>query len=170
MGNNPSNFKDCGGKCPVENVSWNDAQDFINKLNETNDGFRYRLPGEAEWEYACRAGTTGDHYSADVDDIAWYDENSGKKTHSVGGKQPNAFGLYDMSGNVWEWCRDWYHDTYNGAPNDGSAWLSGGEQKYRVLRGGSWDFDATNSRSANRLNVTPDYDFSLIGFRVVAVR
>jgi len=153
----------------LERVSWNEAQDFINKLNDANDGYKYRLPSEAEWEYACRAGTTGDYYAPDVDDIGWYGDNSGKKTHPVGGKQPNAFGLYDMSGNVWEWCRDWYHDNYNAAPSDGSAWLSGGEQKYRVLRGGSWVFNPTGLRSALRSFSSPDNRGSSRGFRVVAV-
>jgi len=168
MGNNPSYFKDCGSKCPVEQVSWNDAQDFINKLNDANDGSKYRLPSEAEWEYACRAGTTGD-YAGDLDSIAWYSANFGSKTHPVGAKQPNGFGLYDMYGNVWEWCQDWYHPSYDGAPSDGSAWLSGGEQKYRVFRGGSWT-NATNLRSALRARSTPDDRESNIGFRVVSVR
>lgn len=169
MGNNPSNFKDCGGNCPVEQVSWDDAQNFINKLNASNDGFRYRLPTEAEWEYACRAGTTGD-YAGNLSEMAWYSENSGNKTHAVGGKRPNDWGLADMHGNVWEWCQDWDHETYYGAPTDGTAWLTGGDQKYRVLRGGSWDFDATDLRSAFRGWFSPDlrsYDF---GFRVVAIR
>lgn len=169
MRTNPSYFKDCGGNCPVEQVSWEDAQDFINKLNEANDGFKYRLPTEAEWEYACRAGTTGDYYAADVDDTGWYFDNAGKKTRAVGGKQPNAFGLYDMSGNVWEWCRDWYHANYNGAPTDGSAWLSGGEQQHRVLRGGSWGVYATSLRSASRVDNAPVFHNSARGFRVVAV-
>jgi formylglycine-generating enzyme required for sulfatase activity len=168
MGNNPANFKDCGGNCPVEQVSWDDAQSFINKLNESNDGFRYRLPTEAEWEYACRAGTTGD-YAGNLSEMAWFSENSGNKTHAVGGKQPNAWGLADMHGNVWEWCQDWYHETYNGAPTDGSAWLSGGEQKSRVVRGGSWGSDATNLRSAYRDNFTPGDRSINLGFRLVAV-
>ncbi len=167
MGNNPSYFKDCVN-CPVEQVSWDDAQNFINKLNESNDGFRYRLPTEAEWEYACRAGTTGD-YAGNLSEMAWYSENSGNKTHAVGGKQPNAWGLADMHGNVWEWCQDWYHETYYSAPTDGSAWLSGGEQKYRVLRGSSWNNYAPCLRSANRLIGTPVYRFGSYGFRVVAV-
>jgi formylglycine-generating enzyme required for sulfatase activity len=125
MGTNPSAFKDCGGNCPVDNVSWDDVQNFINKLNETNDGFRYRLPTEAEWEYACRAGTTGD-YAGNLSEMAWYSENSGRKTHAVGSKRLNDWGLADMHGNVQEWCQDWYHNSYNGAPSDGSAWLSGG--------------------------------------------
>lgn len=168
MGNNPSNFKDCAN-CPVEQVSWDDAQKFIQRLNQTNDGYIYRLPTEAEWEYACRAGTTGD-YAGNLSEMAWYSENSGSKTHSVGGKRPNDWGLADMHGNVWEWCQDWYHETYYGAPTDGSAWLSGGEQKYRVLRGGSWlDTNAPNLRSASRNTASPDYRGSYIGFRVVAI-
>jgi formylglycine-generating enzyme required for sulfatase activity len=168
MGNNPSIFKDCGGNCPVENVSWKDAQIFINKLNEGKDGFRYRLPTEAEWEYACRAGTTGED-AGDVSEMAWYLDNSGNKTHPVGGKQPNAWGLADMHGNVWEWCEDWYHETYYGAPTDGSAWLSGGEPKYRMARGGSWYYDAAHLRSANReASATADSHNYNIGFRVVA--
>jgi formylglycine-generating enzyme required for sulfatase activity len=183
MGNNPSDFK--GENNPVENVSWNDAVAFINKLNEMNDGYRYRLPTEAELEYACRAGTTGD-YAGDLDEMGWYYENSGDarlsgewnvdklkanndRTHPVGQKQPNAWGLYDMHGNVSEWCQDWYHDSYNGAPTDGSAWESGGEQKYRVLRGGSWNIDANHLRSAFRGSESPDVRISNYGFRLVAV-
>ena len=168
MGNNPSHFKECGN-CPVETVSWDDTQKFIERLNGMNDGYTYRLPTEAEWEYACRAGTTGD-YAGNLTEMAWYSENSGNKTHAVGGKQPNAWGLADMHGNVWEWCQDWYHETYYGAPTDGSAWLSGGEQKYRVLRGGSWSPDASGLRSAARGNdLSPGYSNLFIGFRLVAV-
>jgi formylglycine-generating enzyme required for sulfatase activity len=169
MGSNPSKFKDCGANCPVEQVSWSAAQDFITTLNEANDGYKYRLPSEAEWEYACRGGTTGDYYG-NVDDIGWYAGNSGRKTHAVGGKQPNAFGLYDMSGNVWEWCVDFYHGNYHGAPTDGSAWVSGGDPiPYRVLRGGSWDDLASSLRSANRIRLTPAYRDYSYGVRVVAV-
>ncbi|HMG75001.1 MAG TPA: SUMF1/EgtB/PvdO family nonheme iron enzyme [Pyrinomonadaceae bacterium] len=169
MGNNPSNFKGCGGNCPVEQVSWEDAQSFINKVNEGDDGFRYRLPTEAEWEYACRAGTTGD-YAGNLSEMGWYSENSGDRTHGAGQKQGNAWGLADMHGNVWEWCQDWYHKTYGGAPSDGSAWLSGGEQQGRVLRGGAWYYDATASRSAFRIGAAPDARRNDLGFRVVAVR
>jgi formylglycine-generating enzyme required for sulfatase activity len=165
MGSNPSHFKECGSNCPVEMVSWDDAQAFINKLNETNDGFKYRLPSEAEWEYACRTGTTVDY----LDSTAWYSANSGSKTHPVGAKQPDGFGLYDMHGNVSEWCQDWYHPSYDGAPSDGSAWLSGGEHQFRVLRGGSWLDDAPVLRSATRNLYSPDYRFNFFGFRVVAV-
>jgi formylglycine-generating enzyme required for sulfatase activity len=192
MGSNPSNFK--GDNLPVETISWDDAIAFIARLNAQNDGYSYRLPTEAEWEYACRAGTTGD-YAGDLDAMAWYGNNSGRgrldaaeifrtdsanyykritenggQTHAVGSKLPNSFGLFDMHGNVWEWCQDWYHDSYNGAPSDGSAWLSGGEQKYRVLLGGSWYGDASNSRSALRYGSSPDTRGILYGFRVVAVR
>lgn len=169
MGKNPSIFKDCGGNCPVESVSWDDAQGFINKLNEMGDGFTYRLPTEAEWEYACRAGTTED-YAGNLSEMAWFSGNSGSRTHAVGQKQPNAWGLADMHGNVWEWCQDWYHPNYEGAPGDGSGWLSGGEQKFRVQRGGSWDFTTTILHSANRGRNTPDGRISSFGFRVVAVR
>jgi len=170
MGNNPSEFKNCGGNCPVEEVSWDDAQNFINKLNASNDGFSYRLPTEAEWEYACRAGTTGD-YAGNLNEMAWHsEENSRYQTHAVGGRRLNDWGLADMHGNVWEWCQDWYHETYYGAPTDGSAWLSGGEQKYRVLRGGaSWYLDASHLRSAYRYNTTPDRRANTFGIRLVAV-
>src|SRR5258708_17333693 len=172
MGNNPSSFKgEIPGplfNLPVEQVSWDDVQSFINKLNEGNDGFRYRLPTEAEWEYACRAGTTGD-YAGNLSEMAWSAENSENRTHNVGEKQPNAWGLFDMHGNVWEWCQDWYHDSYNGAPTDGSAWL-GGVQLYRVLRGGSWgNKDAASLRSASRSRNTPDNRFYDKGLRLVAV-
>ncbi len=169
MGDDPSKFKDCAN-CPVEQVSWDDTQKFIERLNGMNDGHTYRLPSEAEWEYACRAGTTGD-YAGNLRDISWYSENSGSKPHEVGGKQPNAWGLADMHGNVLECCQDWYHKSYAGAPNDGSAWLSGGgEQKYRrVQRGGSWFNQASNLRSAARDSYTPDSRISDGGFRLVAV-
>jgi formylglycine-generating enzyme required for sulfatase activity len=168
MGNNPSNFKRCGGNCPVENVSWFDAQDFVNKLNEANDGLKYRLPSEAEWEYACRAGTTGDYYGQDVNEIGWYADNSGKKTRPVGGKQPNAFGLYDMSGNVWEWCSDWYDENYY-ASSPATDPRGPGNGQYRVLRGGSWAYDAPLLRSASRDWLAPAFGLSAFGFRVVAV-
>lgn len=191
MGNNPSNFK--GNNLPVEQVSWSDITGFIDRLNAQNDGFTYRLPNEAEWEYACRAGTTGD-YAGDLDAMAWYGNTSGRsrldaseiwrtdsanyskritenggQTHAVGSKLLNSFGLFDMHGNVWEWCQDWHHETYYGAPTDGSAWLSGGEQKYRVLRGGSWPTYASYVRSASRIRDPPDARGFNVGFRVVAV-
>jgi len=165
MGNNRSFFK--GAKLPVEQVAWDEAQNFINKLNEREDGFVYRLPSEAEWEYACRAGTIGD-YAGDLNDMAWYLDNSEKGTHPVGLKKPNAFGLYDMHGNVWEWCQDTYHQNYKGAPTDGSAWVEGGEPNSRVLRGGSWLYDATLQRSAYRYGFVQEHRSYSLGIRVVA--
>lgn len=180
MGSNPSYFQ--GDNLPVEQVSWDDAQSFISKLNERGDGFKYRLPTEAEWEYACRAGTTtdfafGNALSSEQANFNGTYPYGGatlgvyrERTTAVGSFAPNAFGLNDMHGNVWEWCEDWHHASYEGAPNDGSARLSGGEQKYRVLRGGSWSDDAFGLRSAFRywLFVVGRYDS--FGFRVVAVK
>lgn len=128
-------FKECGDNCPVERVSWDDIQVFIQKLNEQTGG-GYRLPTEAEWEYACRAGDKQKYCgSDDIDAVAWYGKNSGYKTHPVGVKQANAWGINDMSGNVWEWVADSYHSDYNGAPVDGKEWQ--GDGTVRVLRGGS---------------------------------
>ena len=158
-----------GDNYPMYFVSWEEAMTFMRRLNELNDGYLYRLPTEAEWEYACRAGTKGDYYADDVNDIGWSVENSGNKTHAVGGKQPNAFGLYDMSGNVSEWCQDLYHDNYHGAPTNDSAWVSGGESQKRVLRGGGWFDRAVYLRSAARFKDSSDYREYGIGFRVVAV-
>jgi formylglycine-generating enzyme required for sulfatase activity len=168
MGSNPSSVKECGENCPVDGVMWNDAQEFIKKLNAANDGYTYRLPSEAEWEYACRAGTTGD-YAGDLNSMAWYHDNSNDKPQPVGKKQPNAWGLYDMHGNAEEWAMDYFHDNYNGAPTDGSAWLDGGEQKYRVVRGGSWYVVGNFLRSAFREGNDPDRTYNGYGIRLVAV-
>jgi formylglycine-generating enzyme required for sulfatase activity len=166
MGNNPppSHFKG-DLKRPVENVSWNDAQEFCKKLNALT-GKTYSLPSEAEWEYAARAKTTTP-YAGELDAMAWYANNSGLTTHPVGQKQPNVFGLYDMHGNVWEWCEDVWHDGYGGAPTDGAAWLSGGDVKYRVLRGGSWVNDGALARSAFRGRLAPGDRYVVYGFRLV---
>ncbi len=161
MGNNPSGFK--GTSLPVENVSWEDAQNFISRLNGRNDGYVYRLPTEAEWEYACRAGTTGD-YAGNLYEMAWYENNSGNQTHPVGQKKPNAWGLYDMHGNVWEWVQDWY-DSYSGKVEtdpQGSSTRSG-----RVNRGGGWISTAAYCRSAVRRNDSPGYRDANLGFRLV---
>lgn len=166
MGNNPSTFK--GDNLPVENVSWDDAQEFIGKLNAKNDGYVYRLPTEAEWEYACRAETTGD-YAGNLDAMAWYSANSGKQTHPVGQKQPNSFGLYDMLGNVNEWCFDYWHDNYNGAQTDGNAWTNGGDQSSRVQRGGSWINSANVLRSAGRSSTQPAHNGVTVGIELVHV-
>ena len=180
MGTNPSNFKDCDD-CPVEEVSWDDAVEFCRKLS-ARTGREYRLPSEAEWEYAARAGTTtpfafGETITPEIVNYSGnYPYGSAaqglyrEKTVKVGSLGvANAFGLYDMHGNVWEWCQDWYH-TYNGTPSDGSAWLSGGEQKDRVMRGGSWFNRASLARSADRIGSPANIRYYSIGFRVVAVR
>ena len=167
-GENPSSFD--GENRPVEQVSWDDIQeDFLSQIDDD-----FRLPSESEWEYACRAGTETRYYWGDdpdndkIGDYAWYYSNSNSETHDVGQKDPNAFGLYDMSGNVYEWCEDWYHDSYEGAPDDGSAWDDNGS--YRVLRGGSWLRNPRYGRSAYRGRVSPDLGNYHNGFRLVLVR
>lgn len=168
MGNNPSNFK--GDDLPVEMVSWNDIQGFIQKLNEKEGTDKYRLPSEAEWEYVARAGTTtiysfGDNES-ELGEYAWYVKNSNYTTHPVGQKKPNPWGLYDMHGNVWEWVQDKWHVTYDGAPIDGSAWESG-NGTLRTERGGNWKRPQDRSRSAVRVEDSPDGRFHALGFRLV---
>ncbi|NQS99077.1 MAG: SUMF1/EgtB/PvdO family nonheme iron enzyme [candidate division Zixibacteria bacterium] len=167
MGNNPSHFK--GYNLPVEKVSWNDCQKFIRKLNQLDPGKGYRLPTEAEWEYACRAGTTTKYYSgnneSDLKRVAWYVGNSGIKTHPVGSKEPNTWGLYDTHGNVYEWCEDWYYNSYNGAPTDGRAWTSSSGSS-RVPRGGCWSNYQNGCRSAARRGFVPDYRNNDTGFRL----
>jgi len=162
MGSNPSHFSDCGDNCPVEQVSWNDCQEFLRKLNQREGNGTYRLPTEAEWEYACRAGTTGPYYT-DLDRAGWYDGNSGNRTHPVAQKTPNAWGLYDMHGNVWEWCQDWHEDYPGGSVTNPEGPSSGA---YRVIRGGSWHSIARSCRSAFRSFLTPDLRGSYFGFRV----
>ena len=168
MGSNPSYFK--GDDLPVEKVSWDDAQKFIQKLNQMEGTDEYRLPSEAEWEYACRAGTTTRYYFGDdelkLGNYAWYSSNSGDETHPVGQKKPNAWGLYDMHGNVWEWCQDRWHDNYSGAPSDGSAWEDGSVSD-RVIRGGSWSSHASLCRSASRNRNGPGDRAYSLGFRVL---
>jgi sulfatase modifying factor 1 len=166
MGNNPANFKDCGANCPVEQVSWNDTQDFIRRLNGKT-GKSYRLPTEAEWEYAARSGGQREKYSGgnDLDRVAWYNANSGGKTHTVGTKAPNGIGLYDMSGNVWEWCQDWYGEKYyNDSPRSNPQGPSSGQ--YRVLRGGSWDNRPEYVRAAYRVWSEPADRNNNNGFRL----
>ncbi len=164
MGNNPGNFTSCGDNCPVEQVSWNDIQVFIQKLN-AKTGKQYRLPSEAEWEYACHAGGRQAYCgSDDLGSVAWHDGNSGNKTHPVAEKQANAFGLYDMSGNVWEWVEDSHHADYNGAPVDGSAWQGDGAN--RVLRGGSWIVSPRVGEEASRNWNEPGNSYYNLGFRL----
>jgi formylglycine-generating enzyme required for sulfatase activity len=153
--NNPSWFK--GDDLPVERVSWEEVQKFCRKL-----GLEYRLPTEAEWEYACRAGTTGD-YAGNLDEMAWYDKNSDAKTHPVGQKKPNGWGLYDMHGNVWEWCQDWYGAYPSSAVTNSSGPATG---SFRVGRGGSWFYLAASARSAFRDYNAPGYRYNYLGFRL----
>ena len=163
MGTDPSYFK--GDDRPVEQVSWDDAVSFCRKLSQQS-GKTYRLPTEAEWEYACRAGSSGD-YAGNLNEMAWYSKNSSDQTHSVGQKKPNAFGLFDMHGNVWEWCQDLYDANYykQSLGKDPQGPSSGTN---RVLRGGSWiDFNY-NCRSAYRNYSVPDARININGFRVVA--
>jgi formylglycine-generating enzyme required for sulfatase activity len=161
--NNPSHFK--GTNLPVDSVSWNDAQRFIQRLSARNDGHVYRLPTEAEWEYACRAGSTGD-YAGDLDAMAWYRVNSGSKVHPVGTKQPNSWGLYDMHGNLYEWCQDWYdREYYARSPiADPQGPLSGFG---RVSRGGFYLGDPQVCRSVWRLGNPTDFRSESLGFRLV---
>jgi formylglycine-generating enzyme required for sulfatase activity len=163
MGSNPSDVK--GANLPVVEVSWNDTREFIKKLNAKNDGYSYRLPTEAEWEYACRAGSTGD-YAGNLDEMAWSSSNSANKTHPVGEKKANAWGLHDMHGNVWEWCSDWYDENYyKKSPRVDPSGPSTGSD--RANRGGSWYFNARFLRSANRNWSEPDFRANSIGFRLV---
>ncbi|MDR0440441.1 MAG: formylglycine-generating enzyme family protein, partial [Candidatus Accumulibacter sp.] len=166
IGSNPARFP--GRKYPVEQVSWFDVQAFIKRLNQKEGTNKYRLPTEAEWEYAARAGTTtrysfGDDESG-LGHYAWYEDNSGGKTHPVGQKRPNSWGLYDMHGNVWEWVQDWYGKNFlrceitdaSGPP----------ESSYRVLRGGGWNHSAGFLRSAYRSTDSPVYRDEAVGFRL----
>ena len=159
MGSNPSRFSQCGDDCPVEQVGWIDAQEFARRLSQKT-GKDYRLPSESEWEYAARAGSTtkwsfGDNGNQ-LGDYAWYGANSQYKTQRVAQKRSNAFGLYDMHGNVWEWVEDCWHGNYSGAPIDGSAWSTACSSTTRVLRGGSWIIYPTDLRSAVRHSSWPD--------------
>jgi len=179
MGSNPSFFSSCGDDCPVEEVSWNDVQDFITEMNKRGED-TYRLPTEAEWEYAARAGSTTAFYNGGItntdctptdpnlDLIGWYcgndDADGSSTTHPVAQKQPNAWGLYDTSGNVWEWCQDWYDSDYPAGsvtdptgPDTGSA---------RVGRGGGWDSGVGYCRSAFRSLNSPGGRGSGLGFRL----
>ncbi|GHT84971.1 hypothetical protein AGMMS49960_02070 [Betaproteobacteria bacterium] len=167
MGSNPSKFK--GRSNPVEQVSWNDVQTFIQRLNTKEGTNKYRLPTEAEWEYAARAGTKSTYSLGDdkgeLGVYAWYDGNSGDQTHPVGQKKPNPWGLYDMHGNVYEWVNDWYDVSYySRSPSTDPAGPSSGQ--YRVLRGGSWYSLDWLLRSAFRGNNSPELRFLNVGFRL----
>jgi len=166
-----------GDNHPVVNVSWYEAVEFCDRLTQRTRR-KYRLPSEAEWEYACRAGTPTPFYFGETiaPDLVNYNGNYPygdapkgeyrERTTSVGIFPPNPFGLYDMHGNVWEWCADHWHENYKGAPDDGSAWLTDNKESSRLLRGGSWYNDSWRCRSAYRHYDTPDYGDNLLGFRV----
>jgi formylglycine-generating enzyme required for sulfatase activity len=172
MGENPTEFKHSSTECPVDNVSWNDVKTFIRKLNRLDKTNKYRLPTEAEWEYACRAGTTSTFYTGDCISTAQANYNGnyplgkcpeGEHRYApsvVGSFAPNPWGLYDMHGNVWEWCQDWDKD-YEGDPAAGTT-------EYRSRRGGSWRDTAQYVRSASRLRVYPQYSYKYSGFRIAA--
>jgi len=167
MGQNPSYYE--GEDLPVENVSWKDVKDFLEKLNARFTGMDYRLPTEAEWEYAARGGEKGakDKYDYaggnELDELGWYSINSGGETHPVGRKKPNQLGLYDMSGNVWEWCQDWYGDYPTGSQTNPAGPTSGSD---RVIRGGSWSDDPTSCRVAVRGGNSPGLRLDILGFRL----
>lgn len=170
MGGNPS--KKVGAQRPVDHISWHDAVAFCAKLSEMDPKFNYRLPTEAEWEYACRAGTETRYYWGDDPELkhigshAFFKENAGGETHPVGQKQPNGWGLYDMNGNVWEWCADWmapYDVTATADPQGPES----GEQK--VCRGGCWAYDAMRCRSAERNEAPADSVHVNLGMRVVGI-
>lgn len=182
-----------GAGYPVCWVSWNDAAAFCDWLTKKErrkgrlpEGYEYTLPTEAEWEYACRAGSTGD-FAGEMDSMGWYNKNSAGKTNPVGNKKPNAWGLHDMHGNVWEWCADYWYGTYDNAPVNGSQRglaydeyevdrsLMNGDghtyrlrnTAYRVVRGGSWHYSASACRSANRYYHKPSFSLNYLGFRPV---
>jgi formylglycine-generating enzyme required for sulfatase activity len=168
MENNPASDYGVGANYPVYNVSWNDIQEFESALGDS-----FHLPSEAEWEYACRAGTTTRFYWGEdanysqIGTYAWYYDNSGE-TYQVGSKTANGWGLHDMSGNVYECCEDWYHYSYSGAPDDGSAWVAGEAGDFRVLRGGSWSLYARDCRSSTRHGYSLDFRGNgSFGFRLI---
>ena len=176
MGKNPSKFKNCGDDCPVEKVSWNDAQGFIRRLNQKEGSDKYRLPTEAEWEYAARAGSKTAFanggiselkcgYDSNLDAVGWYCGNSNKRTHPVAQKQPNSWGLYDMHGNVYEWCQDWYGEYY---PVSSVIDPTGpSSASLRVYRGGGWRKNARYCRAASRSRYKPGTRNGSVGFRLV---
>jgi formylglycine-generating enzyme required for sulfatase activity len=164
MGSNPSEFTSCGSDCPVEQVSWDDVQAFIAKVS-ARDGVMYRLPTEAEWEWAARGGQEFAYAgSSDRGAVAWYDANSGRQTHPVCGKSRNGYGLCDMTGNVWEWVGDWYGD-YGSASATDPRGPSGGSR--RVYRGGCWVYGAWNARVVRRSGIGPANRANALGFRLL---
>jgi len=172
MGNNPSSFKGCDD-CPVETVSWDDVQEFIGELNRLKETDKYRLPTEAEWEYAARSGSTTRYYCGNdarrLGDFAWYSKNSKGRAHPVMQKNPNGWGLYDMDGNIYEWCEDVYSSkAYQRHQKKDPLYLGGGS--LRVVRGGSWNLRSRCIRSADRGKDTPFRRYDRIGFRLVRAK
>lgn len=161
MESNPSRFK--GESLPVDSISFDQVQEFLKRMNARNDGFKYRLPTEAQWEYAARAGTTGPN-SGSLSDMAWYQQNSGGSSHPVGQKKPNAWGVYDMEGNVYEWTQDWFFDYEEDPQTDPRGPEMGFE---RVPRGGSWESTPKGVRTSNRNMLEPDAGNYNVGFRCV---
>ena len=170
MGNNPAHFKQCGGSCPVESVSWSDAQSFIAELNNRS-GRNYRLPTEAEWEYAARSGGKMDKWAGTssesrIGDFAWFDANAEHRPHQAGEKKPNGLGIYDLTGNVWEWVQDWHNDNYyKNSPKDNPQGPNDGTD--RVLRGGSWLDSPKDTRTLLRFFYAPAKNFKSVGVRLV---
>lgn len=166
MGSNPSRFE--GANRPVECVSWYDCQEFLKKLDALT-GMQFRLPTEAQWEYAARGGKCSKGYKYaggnNLDSIAWWDGNSNHETHDVKQKQPNELGLYDMTGNVWEWCNDWFDDSYYANSLEHNP-QGPGLGYNRVVRGGSWGFDARCCCLPYRVSESPDYRYHVIGLRL----
>lgn len=167
VGDKPWFTKDCPD-CPVENVSWYDAQVFLSRLNQLTGKF-YRLPTEAEWEYAARGGSKSKNYtfagSNTLNVVGWHEGNSNRISHPVGGKQPNELGLYDMSGNVWQWCSDWFDDKYySKSPEENPQ--GPGRESYRSCRGGSWWSEEKDCRVTNRDRYPPDARDDDVGFRI----
>ena len=168
MGSNPSSDKSCGVDCPVDNVSWNDVQDFVLRLNSSSGGRAYRLPTEAEWEYAARSGGKKEKFSGGnvVASVAWYNENSGGDSHPVGKKASNGLGLYDMSGSVWEWTNVWYEsDYYSHSPRTNPAGPGAGLG--HVVRGGCRTGEEYNMRTTRRSAYMPDVRKPALGFRLL---
>jgi formylglycine-generating enzyme required for sulfatase activity len=172
MGDNPSHFQ--GENKPVDNVSWLDAKSFIDQINLSLEEELWRLPTEAEWEYACRASSPTRFYWGDdpgyseLANYAWYSANSNFESKDTGTRGAPDGDFYDMHGNVWEWCEDRYHYDYNGAPDDGSAWMDW-QVRDRVIRGGSWFSSGSDLRSASRSYAEPDFSSNSIGFRLVRI-
>jgi len=173
MGRNPSAYDTCEyGMCPVENVSWNDVQEFLKRLNARSSA-KYRLPTEAEWEYAARSGGRNEIWAGTNDpkrlvDFAWFAPNAGYQTHRVGTKKPNGLGLYDMTGNVWQWTADWYApDYYESSPEQSPTGPPSGSR--RVLRGGFWGNLDHMVRTARRIGLSPDVRSPGYGFRLVQI-